>query len=274
MTATRPVKILSEVLFFMGVTLTTVCFLDTWRQPFFINTHYKALKLCLCVIIPAVLVLFNYWAEKSFNFISQASIVISCLFVIGYAVDQFTIKWITCFGSFVVIYHLAYGLVSMCTVFATCVIIKHFTKNKLNDFDTLYYNFFTGFAVMGGFIFILIYFIIRDYGAVNAPVNLIPFNGEIKTAIIGKSKYTIIRSVGNVLFYSAISLTFMRFFKKNRVFWGFIIPITASVFCEAFEYFTACGEADIDDVIMNLVGILLGVAVYKLFIEKLLLSRE
>lgn len=274
MQATRPFKILSEILFFAGVFFTTVCFLDTWRSPFFLNTHYKALKLLLCVAIPAVTVTLNYLAEKSFDFIAKGSIIISCLFVVCYFVDQVSIKWITCFGSFVVIYHLAYALVSMFTVLITCVVIKCFTKNRQNGFDAFYYSFFIGFAIMGGFIFVLIYFVIRDYGAVHEAVNLVPFNGEIKEMLSQKSIYTIIRSVGNVLFYSAISLTVMSFAKKHRTLWGVAAPVLISFFCEGFEYLTSCGEADIDDVIMNFLGALLGVAAYKLVIKKLLLIGD
>ncbi len=274
MPTTSRVKILSRIAFSLGLFFTTVCFVDTWRQPFFLNTHFKILKIALCVALPFLLTVFVYIAEKSYIFVAKACCVISVLFVVGYIVDRLWIGWIACFGEFLVIYHLAYALISMGTVLATCIFLKYLSKNSNDDFNLFYKTFFKGFSLLLFFVFVLIYFVLRQYNNDENSINFLIFNGEIKNVFTLRTSDLIVRFLGNILFYSALCLALIEIFKTKSVTIACVVAILLSVICEIFEYLTACGDMDIDDIITNTFGVLLGYAVYKLVIKKLLIVKE
>lgn len=230
------------------------------------------LKLALCVIIPMIITTLNYMVEKSFVFIAKSCCVVNILFIIGYIVDSLWFGWIDCFGDFVVIYHLAYTLISMGTVLATCILINLYSKNHNNDFAKSYHIFFMGFFLTLCFIFVLIYFVLRQYSNEQSSVNLILFNGEIKNVITTGEQ--VIRFVGNILFYTALLLAFVEIYKKHSLPLAFITTVVLSVACEIFEYVSASGDLDIDDIFTNVLGSLIGVVIYKTVIKKLLTVKE
>jgi hypothetical protein len=268
--ATRAIKFFGNLLFFGAVFFTTVCFIETWRQPFFINSSYKMLKLILCFALPFCATIICYLSSKSFKFIGKASQIIMFCFIAGYIIDSLTIKWIATFGSFVIIFHLAYGLISVFSVFVCATVIKLFTKDVNNGYDKFFDDFFLGFSFMLAFIFVLIYFVIRDYSSNGYILNLVPFRGEIGDLISGSySKYDLIRGAGNVFFYTGIAFVVIRFCKKREMLFGIIIPVLISFACEVFQYIFVCGDADIDDIIANTLGAIIGVVLYKLIVKDL-----
>lgn len=276
MTATRAVKYLSRILFFCAVFFTAVCFCETWRQPFFINYNYKTLKFVLCVILPSAAALINYLCEKSFVFMGKACTVISSLFCVMYVIDDRFIGYIACFGDFMIIFHLAYGLISIFSVFLVCTVIKYFSRDRENGYDKFYDDYFTGFAVMLVFVFVLIYFVIRDYSGERGYIlNLVPFSGELGEIFTDRGNMlNLLRTAGNVLFYTATAVTVTRFAKKRAVICGVAFPGAVSLLSEILQYALRCGDADIDDFITNLLGAVLGVIIYKLIIYPLLNQKE
>lgn len=276
MTATRAVKYLSRILFFCAVFFTAVCFCETWRQPFFINFNYKALKFILCVILPSAATLINYLCEKSFVYMGRACAVISTLFCVMYIIDDRFIGYIACFGDFMIIFHLAYGLISIFSVFLVCTMIKYFSRGRENGYGRFYNDYFMGFAVMLAFVFVLIYFVIRDYsGERGYTLNLVPFCGELGEMFNGKgSMLSALRTVGNVMFYTAMAVTVTRFARKRPVICGVAFPCAVSLLSEALQYVLKCGDADVDDFITNLLGAFLGVIIYKFIIYPLLNQKE
>lgn len=274
MQTTRIFKIFSEILFLASLIFTTVCFIDTWRMPFFLNFDYRILKLALSFVLPFVATAINYFAEKNFAFAGKAVFFVGILFIAAYIIDQLTIKWISCYGSFVIIYHLTYAMISVFSVFLAATVIKIFTKKQNNGYDKFFNDYFVGFAVFLIFEFILIYFVIRNYGQTEKGLNLVPFKGEIYYTLRSMSKYEIIRTAGNVLFYSAMAITVARFAKKHKELFAVIVPIAVSLLCEILQYVLKCGEADIDDVITNTLGALLGCVFYVLIVKPLLITKE
>lgn len=265
---------IGKILFFLGLFFTTVCFVDTWRMPFFLNSNYKLLKFILCVLVPFVLTALYYIISRDFVFIGRASAVNMALFIVFYVIDSVSVKWISCYGSFMIILHLAYALVSVFSVFVCCVLICLALKKKnapTGEFKKFYNDYFLGFAFMLTFIFILIYFVIRDYNSTDYIVNLVPFNGELNDVLFNPfNTLKTVRAVGNILFYSAISLCIIRFCKSKKYLCATLIPAVISIICEASQYIFKCGDCDIDDFIMNVLGAFIGVLIYKLFVEKLL----
>lgn len=276
MKTTRALKYPLRILFFACVFFTEICFVDTWHMPFFLNSKYKALKIILCVVLPLLSSILCYLCEKDFKYIGRASAVIMSLFAVFYLIDQLTVKYIAHHGDFVVIFHLCYALISGFSVFAACTIIKIFTKNKNNGYAAFYNDFFIGFGIMFVFIFIMIYFVLRDYsGTAGYTLNLKPFSGELKAftsvqLLKMKSKYFIIRSIGNVLFYTAMAPLAARFVKKHKCIAAILIPFCISILSETFQFIFSCGDADIDDVILNTAGAAIGALLYKFIINPLL----
>lgn len=275
MRTTKVYQTISKILLFLGVFFTTVCFVDTWRMPFFLNADYKLIKFILCAAIPFLLTALYYSISRDFVFIGKACAVNMALFIVFYLIDSISIKWISCYGSFMIILHLAYALVSVFSVFICCMLICLVQKKKnqpTGEFKKFYNDYFLGFVFMLTFIFILIYFVIRDYHSNEYIVNLIPFKGELYDFIFKPfNTLTAVRTVGNVLFYSAMSLCVIRFCKnkKYQYLFAVFIPSCVSILCEASQYLFKCGDCDIDDVIMNVIGALIGAGIYKLFIQKL-----
>lgn len=274
MQTTRAFKIFSEVLLFAALIFTAVCFVDTWRMPFFLNFDYRILKLALSFVLPFSATIINYFAEKNFRFAGRAVFFVIIIFIIAYIADQLTIKWISYYGSFVIIFHLSYAMIAVFSVFLAATVIKFFTKKQDNGYNLFFNNYFAGFALFLTFEFILIYFVIRNYGQTEKGINLIPFKGEIYYTLQSLSKYEIIRTLGNVLFYSAMSITVARFAKKYKSLFAFFTPLAVSILCEITQYVLKCGEADIDDVITNTLGALLGTVFYIIVIKPLLNIKE
>lgn len=273
MQTTKVYQTIGKILLFSGIFFTTVCFVDTWRMPFFLNADYKLIKFILCAVLPFALTALYYAVSRDFIFIGRACAVNMALFIAFYIIDSVSINWIACYGSFMIILHLAYALVSVFSVFICCVLICLVQKRKgqtAEEFKKFYNDYFLGFSLMLAFIFILIYFVIRDYQSSEYIVNLIPFKGELYDFIFRPfNTLTAVRTVGNVLFYSAMSLCVIRFCKNKKYLFAVFIPACVSILCEATQYLFKCGDCDIDDVIMNIVGALIGAGIYKLFIQKL-----
>lgn len=267
------VKNLVKTLFFAGVFFTSVCFVDSWRWVFFMNAHFIVLKFALAFIIPTALTALAYHFLHSLEFMGTACKFISNLYVAIFVLDIFTYQVVNSLGDFMIIYHLGYGLISLWSVFFCATAIKYFNKNKPCYYHDFCNEFFNGEVVILGFAFIMIYFVIRDYNCENI-VNLKLFNGEIKETILSNSINKYVRTIGNVFVYSAISMTIIRFCKKNKYLWGIIIPILFSIGCESFQYLLSCGDTDIDDVFTNVLGVIIGVIVHKFVIAPLLKSGE
>lgn len=267
---------ISKIILFLGIFFTTVCFVETWRAPFFLNSNYKILKFILCAVLPFALTALYYIVSRDFIFIGRVCAVNMALFIVFYIIDSVSIRWISCFGSFMIIFHLAYALISVFSVFICCVLICLIQKRKnqpTGDFAKFYNDYFLGFAFMLAFVFLLIYFVIRDYQSDDCIVNMIPLRGELYDFIFRPfNALTTVRTFGNVLFYSAVSLCVIQFCKHKTYLFAILIPTILSLSCEALQYLLKCGDCDIDDVIMNVIGALIGALIYKLFVEKLLIS--
>jgi len=111
-------------------------------------------------------------------------------------------------------------------------------------------------------------FFIREREA--HPVNLIPLN-TIKhfCGLLRSKNYSIftvgfINIVGNIFMFIPLGVFLPAIFKAQRK-WYILFPC-ASVFISFLEYLqyaTALGTADIDDLILNLIGVLIGYILYR-----------
>ena len=129
--------------------------------------------------------------------------------------------------------------------------------------------FFSGSIPVMVIGFAKIYFSSRIYGKVYNPPNLIPFNGEMSEFAKSGELELLIRDTGNVLFFTALVIVLLGITKRCKFFWGICLPVAISISMEFYQYFFKCGDPDIDDVILNTVGAILGCVIYKFIIEKI-----
>ena len=266
MKATINNKLLSRNLFFSTVFFITVFFADGFSSLFFMNLKYRTLKLILCVLIPILTTYFNFRMEKSLKFIGKSSAIIMCCFVFFFTLFSLLDIGAFSFNDIASLFHLSYALICLFTVFAVSTFLAE--KNEKSDYNEFYNNFFLGYVPVAIMLYGLLYFNYRanDF---EYTVNFIPFRGEIKTLFSMFSVHTAMRSIGNFAFYSTIALCVSRFIKKHTALLSFLLPFALCVLSEAAQGIFSIGDADIDDIILNGLGALIGALIYKLFIEKI-----
>ena len=266
MNTTRYKTIISRILFFVCVFFIVVFFADWFWGPFFLNRDYRVLKYILSVGVPFGLTTLNYHIDKGFEFIGKAMIIIMSFFVIGFIALNYMSIYPFEFKEISSLYHITYALVAVFTVFITATVIAHIKKT---DYKKFYNSFFIGYIPMAIMLYALLYYVYRNTEAQQYTVNLIPFQGEIKSLFADFSSLSVMRSFGNVAYYSTLSLLAARFFKKHQTAVAFLVPFVICVLTETAQGIWSIGDADIDDIFLNSLGALIGALIYKYFIEKL-----
>lgn len=100
-------------------------------------------------------------------------------------------------------------------------------------------------------------------------INLIPFH-SIKEYIFSNSatikKFAFSNVVGNIVIFIPLG-TYLSLFKKNkRVITNLLFIFKVSLFIEIIQGILGIGASDIDDIILNCLGGLVGILVYKLLL--------
>ena len=119
----------------------------------------------------------------------------------------------------------------------------------------------------------LLYLMFFGFGRSQYDINivrLIPMFstvGFVKQTILWKT--IIINIFGNILIFVPFGFLGIVFPKLNQ-FWILILDfLFAIIILESFQYFTRLGVFDIDDVILNTVGVAIGFWIYKqIFLER------
>ena len=268
MQTTSCLKILSRILFFVCVFFIVVFFADWFSGPFFLNMKYRALKYVLSVFVPAGLTVLNYRFEKTLSFIANSMIIIMSFFVIGFLVLNTLGVHAFEFRETSSLYHITYALIGSFSVFFTATAVAHIEKSEEAGYEFFYNAFFVGYTPMMISLYVLLYFNYREPDMAYS-VNLIPFRGEFRNLIVYFAPLTVMRTVGNIAYYSTISLCAAKFAKKHQTLFAFLVPFSVSVLTEAVQGLFRIGDADIDDIILNSLGALIGALVYKYFVEKI-----
>ena len=118
----------------------------------------------------------------------------------------------------------------------------------------------------------LLYLMFFGFGRSQYDINivrLIPMFstvGFVKQTILWKT--IIINIFGNILIFVPFGFLGIVFPKLNQ-FWSLILDfLFAIIILESLQYFTRLGVFDIDDVILNTVGVAIGFWIYQLFEKK------
>jgi len=120
----------------------------------------------------------------------------------------------------------------------------------------------------------LLYLMFFGFGRSQYDINivrLIPMFstvGFVKQTILWKT--IIINIFGNILIFVPFGFLGIVFPKLNQ-FWSLILDfLFAIIILESFQYFTRLGVFDIDDVILNTVGVAIGFWIYRKWASRVL----
>jgi hypothetical protein len=189
-------------------------------------------------------------------------------------IDRYTVNLIARLDDSRIIYHFLYTLISVFTLLAAGWICARCSKRCV-DFALFYRRFSLGYLPLCAFLFILQFFLLRTFGNIFVTANGVPFRGEIyclwyyaKTGTLSFS--TALHSAGNVLYFTSLSLALCGTVRRRPVLWGTLVPVALSVFVESFQLLTKSGDADVDDIILNTLGAVLGVLIFRLLLRPLL----
>ena len=92
-------------------------------------------------------------------------------------------------------------------------------------------------------------------------LNLVPFR-----QIIGSSGIGDLNIYGNIILFVPLGIYLMFFIKRRKAVKSLLAVFGISLFFEAFQYAAAIGATDIDDIILNCAGGILGVICYKVLL--------
>ena len=262
-------RLLTLALFF-----TSCCFVDMANHSvFFIDFDCRWLKLLLAFVIPAASVVVHYLYNRSLLEIADRTATIMVVYGVLLLLDSATFRLMWDIEKGTTIYHIVYGLETFFTVLLVITVIANINQRRHimnNNYAESLKAFFTGFCFLFAVDFFYIYIFLRKYDASCCkPLNLVPFEGELKAFLTTRQAPFLMRDAGNVFFFTAMSWMITELCKKRKYLFGIVIPVLTSVLMEVYQYLFHCGDADIDDVLLNTFGVVLGALIYRLIIEKI-----
>ena len=120
----------------------------------------------------------------------------------------------------------------------------------------------------------LLYLMFFGFGRSQYDINIVRFIpmfstvGFVKQTILWKT--IIINIFGNILIFVPFGFLGIVFPKLNN-FWSLILDfLFAIIIIESLQYFTRLGVFDIDDVILNTVGVAIGFWIYRKWASRVL----
>lgn len=258
----------------LALFFTSCCFVDMANHGvFFIDFECRGLKLLLAFVIPAASVVVHYLYNRSLLEIADRTATIMVVYGVLLLLDSATFRLMWDIEKGTTIYHIVYGLETFFTVLLVITVIANINQRRHimnNNYAESLKAFFTGFCFLFAVDFFYIYIFLRKYDASCCkPLNLVPFEGELKAFLTTRQAPLLMRDAGNVFFFTAMSWMITELCKKRRYLLGIVIPVLTSVLMEVYQYLFHCGDADIDDVLLNTFGVVLGALIYKLIIEKI-----
>ena len=284
LSTTRKKDISSELLFGMVIFFVMFCIQRTYYTGgwllFFIDKRFSYLNMALSFVLPA-LAAYIYWRERmEMKFIGRTMTYMSVGVAVTYVIYRLFIMEPLVAKDIHIMdeCHLVCCCMCYLGVGAAMAMVKKKLKHHSIGFTAFYNEYIKGFWIVFVLLFLYIYFINRigkerSY-YVYMPVNLVPFCGEIKQTLQNFSLNGLMHLLGNVAYYTIFSVLVMSTVKKKKAMFGILIPVITSIVFEGVQYLFDMGDTDIDDVITNTIGALIGVLVYNHVIKKILRSKK
>lgn len=268
------IKFTLNFMFFISIFVCSCLFYNTGHYNFFFTYKNKIFRIFLSFIIPFILTFICYNLNRDLKFIEDSTSIMMIIYIIAYFYQITFIKRATVFNTF----NAMCAITTFFSVFIASIIICYFKKSNHFMFLEFYKKFFNYYSILAIFLFIEIFFIAGRNFDLNREVNFIPFNGEIKKTIVAIfDKFELdsfSRTIGNIFFFTTITFLIANYAKKNKYLLMTIIPILISISAEAMQFIFKIGDCDIDDVILNSLGTIIGVLIYKFIFEKLFLEEK
>lgn len=70
--------------------------------------------------------------------------------------------------------------------------------------------------------------------------------------------------IGNVVFFVPLIYIVKAFFPKLKTLYSFLICAVIPFLVEGYQYIFKCGSVDIDDIVLNFSGIIIGLIIYEI----------
>lgn len=263
-----------DLAFVLVLFFTSCCFIDYGRTLFFCFCfNCKTLKTILSLALPACATAIFWTRRKNMVQIGDTLAFFEAVFCVLYIIDCLTLRLAWNVERSFALFRLMYGIITFFSSYSTCVLIAYINKKRntpiATQFATMSKTFFMGFVGVFVIGFVMSFFVIRTYSLESININLVPTQGEFRRVFDNGIDFTIARDFGNVLFFTALAMMNMELAKKHKVFWSIGFGALVSIGMELFQYITRCGDPDVDDVIANILGALLGYVLYKLVIDKI-----
>ena len=144
----------------------------------------------------------------------------------------------------------------------------NYSNRTIKIFRFIYSSFYFGLLSY------LVFFARRRRGRhFNYEINFIPIKNTVNTflSIRATDKIEVfnfyLNLFGNIFLFVPFSVILFRVFKVTKLKFVVLWAALLSIFIEANQYIFQVGYADIDDVILNVLGAVLGFFLYKLVLQ-------
>ena len=278
MHTTSPWRAVSRVALVLGLFFTGCCFFRQLALTVLFQFPLPVVKLILSFVIPAAVTVWNFLTERSLRFAGTACAVLMQVSLVLFFIDRYTVNLIARLDDSRIIYHFLYTLISVFTLLAAGWICARCSKACV-DFALFYRRFSLGYLPLCVFLFYLAvfsaahlwqYFRYRQQrtlpGRDLLPVVLCQDRHPVffHRPALGRECAVLYLPVPGPLRHGAAA--------SGAV--GHLVPVALSVFVESFQLLTKSGDADVDDIILNTLGAVLGVLIFRVLLRPVPCKRR
>lgn len=237
------------------------------------TTAFVFLKFLVILVCTSIATIIEYKASKGSDFIAIAAPIISNIAFISFAFDYYVTEISGTIFLFKIMWaaYLMFAQVTLFFVVTICA--KH---EKHSTYQVFFKNLWYGFTPLFIFVF-CVCFARSPFSNEAQEINYIPFEGTFLMlyAMLDHMRGGIeppILFFGNIVFFMPYGFLVPFYLKKSHPVIHLLVGIITPFLIESYQYFFKCGHADIDDLILNISGFLIGYLMFyivKKYTEKL-----
>ena len=230
-----------------------------WGTAGFTPFIYFKLVFAFCAVFTATVILRDFP-----KFLSKAVMYCTAEAGILFALDYLTLKLSGTMFLYNVWWIAAIAMSALGAFAAGCFTIKK------KAFTKFYKSFVYGILPLYIITFIICF--LRKPGS-NLSTNFVPFHGtfQMLKAFLNNPYGDFeapLLFFGNVFIFTPLPIILKSCFKNIKDKQLLLAGVLTTIFVEGYQYIFRCGDVDIDDIITNLLGYLLGYFVLKLIERK------
>ena len=275
---TRVPKKWGTALYSLGIFFLMFCFQKTYQSGiFFIDYRYTYPNIAIVFLLAVVFTAAYYLRYRDLVTVGRVTHYMSVAVVISYIIYRWLFRdWVLNHFEYITDdYHFIFCAVCLMAVLVTAGVARLSVKTGSIGFNDFYTHFVKGAVWLFVLCFLFLFFLNRSQGEMEyRDANLIPFRGELNVLFhLGDSLTADFHLVGNIVFFGLFGLLVASCVRSHKIIIGWALPVAVSIMLEIYQYLSCHGDPDIDDVIANTLGAILGVAAYQI-VSKYLLSKE